>query len=263
MRGAFPLLASLAVVLGTAAPAQAWGSLTHTLVGERAFAMLAPRHPWLAPHRDAFLWGAIAGDLDRAPGVAEGPGRTHAASTVKALWREATASKDARARAFVLGWAVHVASDKSAEALREPSRRVALTRVLGAGADLDAAGEWAADAALSPRAATALVSLYRSTVLNAITPDGAPVRAVLGRVLGTDEAAYMAWARLQAGFCVGGLDGYLANTARFHRLTPWAEAMRGPAVRHGIGALAPLLTQAVNRGVASAEALLSPAPVTE
>ena len=75
-----------------AAPAEAWGSYTHVWIAERAYGVLVAREPWLAAHRDAFLWGAIAADIDASPDLGHpNRARTHADDSVFALRRAALA----------------------------------------------------------------------------------------------------------------------------------------------------------------------------
>ena len=263
MRRAWSLLLGLVLLAGwPAEPAAAWGSYTHVWLAERAYGVLVARHPWLAAHRDAFLWGAIACDLDASPDLGRPThARTHSQSAVNALWREATAAKDQGAQAFALGWAAHVGSDEITAASLDPQ---AIRDALAQGgasrlpADLIPLIEWAVDAALVPRSDGTLFSLYRSTVMNAGTPAGAPLRRVLERVFGTDEATYMAWARLQASMSAGNVDRYLAERSRFVRVEPWTEPLRAPGVRQSLGNLTPVMTRAVDFGVKRAKSLLPP-----
>lgn len=241
-------------------PAFAFGSLTHALIAERAYGRLVAKSPWLAVHRDAFFWGAIAPDFDHDGAVAR---RAHAPGAVASLWREARASGDAATQAFVLGWAVHVAADEQAEAtLSAPSRRERIRQALErAGAanlppTLGPLIEWAVDAALVPIADDSLIDVYRGAYLHAASPAGAPMREVMARVLGTDEGTYFGWARLQTVMSAGGPDRYLAERSRYVRVEPWTIPLRAPAVRQALGDLRPLVASSVDTGVARAESLM-------
>lgn len=247
-------------------PAFAFGSLTHALIAERAYGRLVAKSPWLAVHRDAFFWGAIAPDFDHTGPVAR---RAHARGAVASLWREAKASGDAATQAFVLGWAVHVAADEQAEAtLAAPARRERVRQALvRSGADkvpqaLGPLIEWAVDAALVPVADDSLIDVYRGAYLHAASPAGAPMREVMARVLGTDEGTYFGWARLQTVMSAGGPDRYLTERSRYARIEPWTLPLRTPAVRHALGDLTPLLTRSVDLGVAQAETMMRPEPET-
>jgi hypothetical protein len=242
-------------------PAFAFGSLTHTLIADRAYGLLVAKSPWLGVHRDAFLWGAIAADFDH-PGGAVAK-RAHSPGVIASLWREAKASGDSGTQAFVLGWAVHIAADELAEAaLSAPDRhkqvRIALEQ---AGAhdlpmSLDPLMDWAVDAALVPVSDNSLVDLYRCAYLHAASPAGAPMRGVMARVLGADESSYFGWARLQTLMSAGGIDRYLTERSRYVRVEPWTVSLRAPAVRQALGDLTPLLAQSVKRGVDRVSALL-------
>lgn len=263
MRRAWSLLLAICLSVGwPAEPAEAWGSYTHVWVAERAYGVLVAAHPWLAAHRDAFLWGSVAGDLDASPDLGRpSHARTHSATALGALWKEAIAGKDQGAQAFALGWAVHLGADEVApsafkhQGVREALTHAGATRLPG---DLSPLIEWAVDAALVPKSDGTLFSLYRSTVVNAGTPAGAPLRRVLERVFGTDEATYMAWARLQASMSAGNVDRYLAERSRFVRVEPWTEPLRAPGVRQSLGNLTPVMTRAVDAGVKRAKGLLAP-----
>lgn len=260
MRRAWRWLLAAALVVGwPAGPAEAWGSYTHVWIAERAYAMLVTREPWLAAHRDAFLWGAISGDLDMAPDLGRpSRARTHSHQALSALWHEAIALQDQGAEAFALGWAVNLASDEVAVgAFDQPTVRAALTHA-GAGrlpADLRPLIEWCVDAALVPKSDGTLFSLFRSTVVNAGTPADAPVRTLLQRVFGTDEATYMGWARLQAAMSAGSIDRYLTERARFVRVDPWADQLQSSGVRESLGDLTPVMIRAVDAGVRLAGSL--------
>jgi hypothetical protein len=267
MRGAWTiLLAATLTACWPAEPAQAWGSFTHVWIAERAYGVLVAQYPWLAAHRDAFLWGAIAGDLDMAPDLSRpNHARTHDPAALTALWQEACAVEDQGARAFALGWAVHMGADDagpgSAEAgARTQAVREALAREGAATppADLTPLVEWAVDAALVPKSTNTVFNLYRSTVVNAGTPAGGPLRRVLERVFRIDESTYMSLARLQATMSAGNTDHYLAERARWARIEPWADPLRSPAVRQALGNIRPDMARAVNLGVLRARAVCEP-----
>jgi hypothetical protein len=239
-----------------AAPALAWGPLTHAIVAQRAFAELAPRAPWLAPQRDAFDWGAACTDLQEAAGAPYlSRQRTHSADTLRALWREAQASHDRGAQAFVLGWATHVGADEvfnAFQALQEKNKDVP--------AGLTA---WQVDAQLVPKAGHALTRLGRAAAVHVETPASAPIAAMLERVLGVDEGTYQGLARLTATTCLGGPDRYLAERARQLRLAPIPAL--SPQERQALGDMTPWLTRAVRAGLERARALakLGPDPKHE
>lgn len=239
-----------------AAPALAWGPLSHAIIAQRAFAELAPRAPWLAPQRDAFDWGAACADIHEAAGAPYlSRQRTHAPDTLRALWREALASHDKGTQAFVTGWAAHLGADEASDAF-EAGHSLAF-----AGKDAPAALlGWAVDAQLVPKAGQALTRLGRAAAMHVETPASAPIAAMLGRVLGLDEATYQGWARLTAISCLGGPDRYLAERARLLRLEPFVEAARTPAAREALGNLTPWLTRAVRSGVEHARSLAKAAP---
>jgi hypothetical protein len=267
MRGAWTiLLAATLTACWPAEPAQAWGSFTHVWIAERAYGVLVAQYPWLAAHRDAFLWGAIAGDLDMAPDLSRpSRARTHAPAALEALWQEACAVEDQGARAFALGWAVHMGADDAAVDAHGASRRAAAVRdalaASGAAAlptDITPLVEWAVDAALVPKSTNTVFNLYRSTVVNAGTPAGGPLRRVLERVFHIDESAYMSLARLQATMSAGNTDHYLAERARWARIEPWADQLRSPGVRQALGNIRPDMARAVNLGVLRARAVCEP-----
>lgn len=259
-------LAGAALLVMTPAPALAWGPVTHGAAAQRAYAMLVTRRPWLAPHREAFLWGALAADVQDAPGAIHlTRTRTHAPETLVALWREATPA-GAGARAFVLGWATHVAVDAERPAwLAAGSREAELRAAIAeGGAPPPPAGEAAAnealidlavDAAVLPASGGLLRELATSAWHHAGTPAGAPIMGLATRVLGVDEPTYIAMAGLTAAMGARGPDRYLQERARFGRVERWLEPARGPAVRAAIGDLAPLLTRLATRAAARVEAL--------
>lgn len=265
LRKAIAGLVGLGLVL-LPTPAFAFGSLTHALIAERAYGRLVAKSPWLAIHRDAFFWGAIAPDFDHDGATSR---RAHAPGAVASLWREAKASGDAATQAFVLGWAVHVAADEQAEAtLAAPARRDQVRKALEhAGAQrlptaLGPLIEWAVDAALVPIADDSLIDVYRGAYLHAASPAGAPMREVMARVLGTDEGTYFGWARLQTIMSAGGPDRYLNERSRYVRIEPWTVPLRAPGVRQALGDLTPLLARSVDTGVHQAESLMQTGPNT-
>ncbi|MDB5101270.1 MAG: hypothetical protein JWM80_5691 [Cyanobacteria bacterium RYN_339] len=239
-----------------AAPALAWGPLSHAIIAQRAFAELAPRAPWLAPHRDAFDWGAACADLQEAPGAPYlSRARTHASDSLRGLWREAQASHDRGAQAFVVGWAVHVGADDAFDAYESAhgpgwAGKDAPPALLG----------WAVDALLIPKAGPALTRLGRAAAMHLESPASAPIAAMVGRVLAVDDATYQGWARLTASACLGGPDRYLAERARALRLEPFTAAALEPPARLALGDLTPWLTRAVRGGVDRARALAKAAP---
>jgi hypothetical protein len=252
MRAAIVLAGVLAAWL-PAAPAMAWGPLAHGLVAQRAFAELAPRMPWLAPHRDAFIWGAVCADMQEAPASFLSHERTHAVATVKALWREAVASRDRGAQAFAVGWAVHVGADEafdgfvSAHAEGWPTAQAEVPRAALLG--------WAADEALLPRSGQALFQVGKAAAVHVGTPAAAAIEASLAKTLAVDINVVSAWARLVAGTCLGGPDRYLAERSRSLRVEPWIGAAREPAAREALGDLTGWITRGVQRGVDRARAL--------
>ena len=259
-------LAGVAFILFSAAPALAWGPVTHGAAAQRAFSVLVTRQPWLAPHREAFLWGALAADVQDAPGAIHLTGaRTHSADTLKVLWREAQPA-GAGSRAFVLGWAAHVAADEERPAWLAAGKRGAAIRAALAEAGAppppraevtanDALLDLAVDAALLPITGGLLRELAQSAWHHAGTPAGAPLTGLAFRVLGVDEPAYIALAGLTAAMGARGPDRYLQERARFGRVERWLEPARGPAVRGAIGELRPLVTRLATRGVARVEAI--------
>ena len=246
--------------------------MAHGAAAQRAYAMLVTRHQWLAPHRAAFLWGALAADVQDAPGAIHlTRARTHAPATLTALWREA-APAGAGARAFVLGWATHLAVDEArAPGLAAGGREAAIRAAIAErGAPPPPAGETpalddalidlAVDAAALPVTGGLLRGLAQSAWIHAGSPAGAPLLGVMTRVLGVDEPTYLAMAGLTAAMGARGADRYLQERARFGRVERWLEAARGPAARAAVGDLAPLLTGLADRGVAQVETMLGEKP---
>lgn len=260
-------LAGAAFLLGTPDQALAWGPVTHGAAAARAFAILVPRQPWLAPHREAFLWGALAADLQDAPGASHlTVARTHGAGALDALWREAQPA-GAGARAFVLGWAVHVAADEAQPAWLAEGDRVAAIRAAIAeagppppptveealnGALLDLA----VDAAALPATGGLLRELAQAAWHHGGTPAGAPIQGLVTRVFGVDEPTYVAMAGLTAAMGARGADRYLLERARFGRVERWLEPARGAAARGAVGELRPMLTRLAERGVERALRIL-------
>lgn len=249
-----------------AAPAFAWGPLTHGIIAERAFAELVPHMPWLAPHRDTFIWGSVAADVEEAPGAQPGLSRrSHAGYTVRALWREANAMHDPSVEAFALGWAVHVAADDQFNRFAATAGQNFLDHqgavVTGHdGSAPDALLPWAVDAALLPRSGNAQLEVARAAARHAGTPDSAPLTLLLYRVLDLDDGALDGLARLVTITCAGDADHYLEDRARFLRLGPWADAAREPRAREELGDLTPFVTQSVHSGVERARAIAESAP---
>lgn len=258
MSRAFVVLAATLAVWLPAAPALAWGPLTRGLVAERAYAELAPRMPWLTPQRDAFVWGAICADIQEAPGQPAARERVHAGYTVQALWRNAQASGDHGAEAFALGWASHVAADQVYDAFADNVGQPWLdqrSESKDAGPAPTGLLEWAVDSALLPRASDTLLDVARSAAVNAGTPAGAPIAAVVDKTLGIDGDTYESFARMIVLGCVGGPDHYLEARAHALRLGRWTEPAREPAARQGLGELTPWITRSVRSAVDRALAL--------
>lgn len=263
------VLLGAALIFGTPGPAWAWGPLTHGAAAQRAFAILVTRQPWLAPHREAFLWGALAADVQDAPGASHlSAARTHGASTLEALWREAQPA-GAGARAFVLGWAAHVAADEAqAEWLAAGDRTAAVRAAIAeAGmapppaaeaAETAALLDLAVDAAALPATGGLLRELALAAWHHAGTPAGAPPMGVVARVLGVDEPTYLAMAGLTAAMGARGADRYLLERARFGRVERWLEPVRSAPVRKAIGDLPPVITRLAEAGVARADQLAGP-----
>jgi hypothetical protein len=243
------------------APALAWGPLTHGIVAQRAFSVLAPQMPWLAPHRDAFIWGAVCADMQEAPDVsATSRERAHATYTVKSIKDQALAEHDRGADAFALGWAAHVGADQAYEVFAASQAGPWLARLTpeatGAATLSEALKnpplalvEWAVDAALLPRSTGALFDVGRAAAVNLGTPAGAPIAELLNKVLHVDVTAYEAWARLIAGTCLGDGDRYLSERAKTLRIEPWTEMARGAPARQALGDLTPWLTRSVDLAI--------------
>lgn len=254
--------AVLGAVLGPGAPALAWGSYGHGLIAARAYDQLVPRQPWLAAQREAFMWGALAPDVG---GCAHATSLAHTAGTLASLWREAEASGDAGCKAFVMGWAVHLAADEvehAGSAARVSAFREALAAI-EAPPPPEAIGplvDWALDAALVPVGNGTLSHIFYAAASNVTSPGAAPLREMLKRVLGVDEPAYVGYARHQALSSAGSIDRYFETRARSLQIGPWEGALRAPSVRLALGDLMPLVIRAVNLGVRRAGALLK-APV--
>lgn len=252
----------------TAEPALAWGPLTHGAMAQRSFSVLVTRHPWLAPHREAFLWGALAADFQDAPGATHLTlARTHGDGALAALWREAVPA-GAAAKAFVLGWAAHVAADEArAGWLLGGDRRAAIRAAFATtgtppppfdeAVETDALIDLAVDAAVLPKTGDLLQELALSAWHHAGTPAGAPLAGIVKRVLGVDEPAYLAMSGLTAAMGARGSDRYLAERARFGRVERWLEPARSAGVRAAVGDMTPVLTQAAAQAVDRIDTLLA------
>ncbi len=260
-------LAGAAFILGTPDSALAWGPLTHGAAAQRAFGVLVTRQPWLAPHREAFLWGALAADLQEAPGASHlTVARTHSKGTLDALWREAQHA-GAGSRAFVLGWSVHVAADEARPDWLAHGAHGAAIRAAIADAGLppppatetaanDALIDLAVDAAALPATGGLLRELAQAAWHHAGTPAGAPLMGLVSRVLGVDEPTYIAMAGLTAAMSARGTDRYLLERARFGRVERWLEPARSAAARGAVGDLRPVLTRLAERGVERATRIM-------
>jgi hypothetical protein len=237
-------------------------------VAQRSFAVLVTRHPWLAPHREAFFWGALAADFQDAPGATHLTfARTHGEGALAALWLEAVPA-GAAAKAFVLGWAAHVASDdmRAGWLLGGDRRAVVREAIAATGApppppdesvETDALIDLAVDAAVLPKTGQLLSELALSAWHHAGTPAGAPLAGLVKRVLGVDEPAYMAMAGLTAAMGARGPDRYLAERARFGRVERWLEPARSAGVRSAVGDMTPVLTRAAAQAVDRIDTLLA------
>lgn len=247
-------------VLVPAAPASAWGSYGHGLIAARAYDQLVPQHPWLAAQREAFMWGALAPDV----GGCASASLAHSAGTLGSLWREAEASGDAGARAFVMGWAVHLAADE-VEHAGASERRAAFREALAATdappppEAIEPLVDWALDRALVPVGNGTLTHIFYAAVSNVGSPAAAPLREMLKRVLGVDEPAYVGYARHQALSSAGSIDRYFESQARSLQIGPWEGALREAQVRLALGNLTPLVSRSVNQGIKRAERLLEAA----
>lgn len=260
MGGRWWLLAAVVTgaVFGPGAPALAWGSYGHGLIAARAYDQLVPQHPWLTAEREAFMWGALAPDVK---GCGHGASLAHTPGTLDSLWREAEATADPGCRAFVMGWAVHLAADE-VEHARAESRLPAFRRALAA-TDAppppEAIGplvDWALDAALVPVGQGTLSHIFYAAASNVGSPGAAPLREMLKRVLGVDEPAYVGYARHQALSSAGSIDRYFETRARSLQIGPWEGALRAAEVRLALGDLRPLVIQSVKQGIKRAEGLL-------
>lgn len=270
-------LAGAALVCVQAEPALAWGPLTHGAMAQRSYAILVTRHPWLAPHREAYLWGALAADFQDAPGAAHlTQARTHGDGAQAALWRDA-GSAGPVAKAFVLGWVAHAAADEARAGWlaagddrgepRNVDRRTQIRAAIAAAGtppppsedavEADALLDLAVDAAVLPKTDQLLRELALSAWHHTGTPAGAPLAGIVQRVLGVDEPAYTAMAGLTAAMAARGPDRYLAERARFGRVERWLESARSATVRAACGDMTPVLTQAATLAVERVEALLA------
>ncbi|MEB3330589.1 MAG: zinc dependent phospholipase C family protein [Candidatus Sericytochromatia bacterium] len=234
-----------ALVLVAAAPAQAYGPLMHAVVADRAFAQVVPRQPWLAPFRDAFLWGGVAPDLHEASGARHlNHTRTHDPSLLATLWQ---AAQDPTGRAFVLGWAAHLGTDARAD-------------VPAPGFPGIAERDLCLEAALLPGASQHLQTLAVSAWRHAGGAAGAAVQGVLLGPLGLDGPTYAGWAGLTAAVAGRGPDRYLVQRARFLRLEPELGRLQGAAARQRLGDPTALVAEAAQAARAAVEQLLGNPP---
>ncbi|MEB3222841.1 MAG: hypothetical protein VKS61_12265 [Candidatus Sericytochromatia bacterium] len=227
-------LLGAALSLSQPEPALACGPLAHAVSADRAFAQMVSRQPWLAPFRDAFIWGAVAPDVHEAPGAGHlSRARTHAPSTLASLWRGAP---DATGRAFVLGWAAHMGADADAEA--------------------SAARDLCLDAALLPGASQQLQAMAVAAWRHSGGAAGAAVQGVLLHPLGLDAATYTGWASLTAAMAGRGPDRYLRERARFLRLERDLDRLRSPEARETLGDPAAIIAEASQAARQAVERLL-------
>jgi hypothetical protein len=230
-----------ALVLFLAAPAHAYGPLMHTVVADRTFAQVVGKHPWLAPFRDAFVWGAVAPDIHEAPGARHlSCARTHASSTLMSLW---SGAQEPTGRAFVLGWAAHLGADTLAHGCQAEDRGIAER-------------DLSLDAALLPGASQQLQVLAAAVWRHAGGAAGAAVQGVMLGPLGLDGATYAAWAGLTVAMAGRGPDRYMAERARFVRLEQALERLRSAEARQALGATSGLVTEATQSARREVEKLL-------
>lgn len=249
-----------ALILFTALPASAAGPLTHMVVAERCFSQLVNTHPWLAPHRDAFYWGALAVDWGTATGSPHArPEPSHAQNELAALWRKA-ASKGALPRAFVLGWAVHLATDETQTTwLLEAGRTEQLAALIQLPTDrgnVPLAADLALDAALLPGVSNSLQTMALAARAHAATPAGGAIQQLLREVVGVAEPAYLNWAGFIFLAGARGSDAYLALRAKQVHLETLAPLLTGRAGRAWVGDPRSFLTAAAEAGSQQARQLL-------
>lgn len=251
------VLALTTLLVGALArPACAWGVYAHALFAERAYAVLVPRHPWLAVHREAFVWGAVGPDLDR---VAElSARRTHAPELPDTLWQLAHGDDDARA--FALGWAAAAGADHAGEALQTRAGDT-LRRLCAAPQDVSTADlvDWTADATLASLADHTLDDLFHATVSVALSPAAGAVRSLLHDALGLDEGTYETWTERIGRLSAQGEDAYLTQDADWLGIQSYTPVLRTANARLALGDREALLGTAVAASVANCERLLGSA----
>ncbi|MEB3197210.1 MAG: hypothetical protein VKP62_08400 [Candidatus Sericytochromatia bacterium] len=230
-----------------AEPAEAMGLLGQVIVAERAFHQLVPRHPWLAPHRDAMLWGALAGELLRLSGPSTMAERKLDSLAVRDAMLAQARQGGPAARAFVCGWLSHLESDaesdawvsregrlgRLAEAVGLPENRLGRAHV-----------DLALDAVLLPAASQKLRLMAEAARRHAGTPSGAPVVALLRQTLGVDDAQHQQLAALAFALGSVGPDRYKREVAHLHGLDPYLDALTGASARASLSPATVLLTDA-------------------
>ncbi|HEY9721184.1 MAG TPA: zinc dependent phospholipase C family protein [Oscillatoriaceae cyanobacterium] len=253
------VLCLTALVLGTLArPAGAWGIYTHALIAERAYGVLVPKEPWLAAHREAFLWGAVGPDLDR---VAEMRARrTHSPELADTLWSLSSRSGDDDARAFALGWAASVGSDQVSQTLDGAAHQLRGMAGVPHGVPDAALIAWTADSALMGLSDHTLNDLFDATVAIAVSPAAGAVRQLLSATLGIDEVTYRAWTDRIASMSQQGPDQYLHQDADWLGVRPYVPVLRTANARVALGRPEDLLGRAVDAGVSASRQLLAQIP---
>jgi hypothetical protein len=252
------------LILLQAPRALAWGPLTRSLVADRVYSIVVPQAPWLAPNREAFLWGANAQGLgELKPCSPEIQAKCLAPKTVGSLWKGAQGNPSASA--FALGWAVtDTLERKDAAHWFSKGDRQALYNALSpkpappypGSAAFTPLVEYAVDAALVPVADDTLASLFRGTVISAGTPTGLPFRELACQTLDADDSLFLDWARVLVDMSAEGPEHYLEADARFQGVSAWQESLRSPGARLALGDLTRLITQSVEACVKRASTLL-------